>query len=145
MKPASAALLRAIGDRLTAAYAAAAVTCPWSVNPAAGKALPYGVLGNDTENDAFSTKSTEGGVLTHTLRIYAKSDGEARRLASIAIADLTDRTNRLTFDADGTTSFYQASRTVLELNQVIAERTERGDIYGAVIRFRFLIGQITGA
>ncbi len=144
MKSASSPLLRAIGSRLNAAYAAAGEVCPWSVNPSPTRALPYGVLGNDTENAAFSTKTTEGGIMTHTLRIYTNSDSQARRLANIAIADLTDRANPLTIESDGETDFYQAGRVVLEMNNVIPERDQRGDIYGAAIRFRFWIGQTGG-
>ena len=141
MRPAALPLQRAIGDRLTAAYAAAGEVCPWSVNPSPTRPLPYGVLGVDTETDGFSTKTTEGSVMTHTLRIYSNSEAQAKRLAAIAIADLTDRSNPVTIEADEGTVFYQASRTVLELNEVIRERSERGDTYGAAIRFRFWIGQ----
>lgn len=143
MKSASSPLLKAIGAKLVAAYAAASETCPWSVNPSPGKALPFGVLGDDTENAAFSTKNTDGGVLTHTLRIYSNSDAEARRLANIAIAALTDRTSPLTLASDGETDFYQAGRTILEMNTPLKERDERGDIYSQALRFRFFIGQTT--
>lgn len=143
MRSASDPLLRAIGARLVAAYTAAAVTCPWSVNPNPAKAMPYGVLGSDTEVDSFSTKTTDGGVLTHTLRIFSRSAEEARRLADIAIAAITDRTQPLTFTAAAgiTTTFYSASRVRLEMNEIIEDRDERGDIYGAAVRFRFTIGQ----
>jgi len=141
MKSASSPLLKAIGARLVAAYSAAGVTCPWSVNPDPARALPYGVLGSDTENDAFSSKTTEGASMTHTLRIYSNSDAQARSLANIAIADLTDRSNPLTLESDGETDFYQGGRVVLEMNQIIQDRDDRGDIYGAAIRFRFWIGQ----
>lgn len=135
MKSASSALLKAIGERLESAFVAASEVCPWSVAPNPNKPLPYGVLGADTEHDGFSTKNTYGSVITHTLRIYSESDAKTRQLASIAIEAITD--NPLVFESD----FYQAGKVRLEMNQVIKERDERGDIYGAAIRFRFLIGQ----
>lgn len=145
MRSATVPLLRALGARLTAAYAAAGVTCPWSTNPGPVSSMPYGVLGSDTETDVFSTKTTDGGELTHTLRIYSRSMAEARRLADIAIVDITDRDNYLDLEAahaGDTTSYYQADRTRLEMNEIIPERDEReGDVFGAAIRFRFLIGQ----
>lgn len=143
MNSASSPLLRAIGARLAAAYTAAGETCPWSVNPNPAKALPYGVLGMGTETDAFSTKTCDGSVMTHTLRIFSRQDSEARRLASIAIAALTDRDAPLTIvpDEGDTTPFYQAGRVRLEMNEILPDRDERGDIYGAAIRFRFFIGQ----
>lgn len=144
MRPSSAPLLRAIGARLAAAYTAAGVTCPWSVNPNPAKSLPYGVLGMDTENDGFSTKTTDGSVMTHTLRIYSRQAAEARRLADIAIADITDRARPLQLVAvhpGDVTKYYQTGRARLEMNEIIPDRDERGDIYGAAIRFRFIIGQ----
>lgn len=145
MTPASSPLLRAIGIRLVAAFAAAGETCPWSVNPSAKRSMPYGVLGSDTETAGFSTKTCDGSIMTHTLRIYSKSDALSRRLARIAIKDLTDRDNPLTIEDidDGDTVFYQANRTILEMNEIIQDRDESGDIFGAAIRFRFLIGQYT--
>lgn len=142
MRSASSPLLRAIGARLNAAYATAGVTCTWSVNPNPTKALPYGVLGSDTETDSFASKLTDGVSMTHTLRIYSRTSAEARRLADIAIANLTDRDSpiSLTSDDDDTT-FYMAGRVRLEMNEIVEDRDERGDIYGAAIRFRFTIGQ----
>lgn len=144
MRSASQPFLKAIGARLNAAYTAAGETCPWSVNPSAGRALPYGVLGTGTENDAFSTKTTSGSAMTHTLRIYSNSRTEASRLADIAIADLTDRTRPLTFASVSGTDFYQASKVGLDMNEVIRDPEANGDVYGAAIRLRILVGQISG-
>jgi len=131
------ALMRAIGARLIAAYTEASETCPWSVNPAKGKDFPYGVLGVGTENDGFSSKNTDGAEATHTLRIYAATDKKARELAAIAIEDIMDDTNRLSLAAP----FYQCGPAGLDLNEIVKDNDERGEHYGALIRFRFKIGQ----
>lgn len=141
MKPASNALKKSMGQRLTAAYAAAGKTCGWSVNPDPLQSMPYGVLGNDSDNGNFGSKDTHGGLLTHTLRIYSISDAEARELASIAIADIMDEAKPLQFEPDGNTVFYQAGRVQLELFEVLPEIDDRGARFGAAIRFRLFIGQ----
>ena len=138
MKSASSPLLKTIGARLSAVFGS---DVPFVVNPSPTRPLPYGVLGSDTETDAFSTKNTDGSVITHTLRIYSNFDAKAREYASLAIDELTDRTRPLIFSDVSGTTFYSAGRVHLELNEIIEDRDERGDIYGAAIRFRFWIGQ----
>lgn len=133
---ASLPLLRAIGTRVTAAMSAEGQNCPFSTNPNPKKPLPYGVLGTDTENDGFSSKDDRGAVMTHTIRIYSPSESQARTLAAIAIKYMMDDSNRLTLESP----YYLAGRVGLDLNEVIPERDERGDRFGALIRFRFLIG-----
>ena len=138
MRAASLPLLLALAERLNQRFGD---TLPFTVNPNPERELPFGALGSKTETDGFSTKKIPGSVVTHTIRIYSHSYEQTERFASDAIEEITDPSNPIIFPDDEGVSFYNAGRVVLELNDIIQDRDERGDIYGAAIRFRFWIGQ----
>jgi hypothetical protein len=133
MRSAALPLQKALHATLTAAFAGE--SCPWRVNHDPKQALPYGVIGSDTETE-WRTKVTDGSSLTHTLRIFSKHMVECKRLAGIAIEAVTAGVLALEDE------HYMAERPSLELFDVIVEREPSGDIYGAVLVFRFMVSQI---
>lgn len=138
MKTVSNPLKNAIGERLKTTFADNLV---FVVNPSPTRTLPFGVLGNTMGTDAFSTKHCDGEVMTQTIIIWSHKESQAREFASTAIDALTDRDNPISIAAIGETIFYQSGRARLELNEIIQDRDERGDLYGAVFRLRYWIGQ----
>jgi hypothetical protein len=110
------------------------MTLPWTTNPTPTEPLPYGILGMSTETDtALRTKTTSGSELTHTVRIYSTSQTQAKQLAATTIALVM--ATPLTLEGN----LAQVGSTRLDISQIINDRTPQGDIYSAVIRFRFKV------
>lgn len=130
------ALIRATGQVLTSAMADAGKNVVFVRNPSANRPLPYGVLGDITETDNFSSKTGFGSEMVQLIRIYASSWSEADSLAALAIAALVRRDEVAIEDP-----FYVAMRPTLQMNQTVPDRDERGDTYGAAIQIRWRIGQ----
>lgn len=62
-----------------------------TVNPAQGQGLPYVVVGSDTESQEAGAKDGVATDVTHTLTVYAETQGRAKDIASAVVTGLMSR------------------------------------------------------
>jgi hypothetical protein len=114
-------------------YLLSGMDLSWSINPT-DESMPYGVFVSTTETDAFRSKTMQGSENTFTLRIYSASQIEARQLAADTIALITAAPLNL----EG--NHFAVGKVRLDINQTVNDRTERGDVFSSVLRFRLKVG-----
>lgn len=127
---------RAIQDAIYDALSAAGVTA--LVDPEETDAMPYTVFGGGTlASGPLTTKTTEGGEVTHTLVSWADTPTVAQDMASLGLAALTDRDNPISVTG------YTLARCDPDFGgEIIRDSTDPDEIiFGVPYRVRIVVKQ----
>jgi hypothetical protein len=109
------------------------------VDPAETDSLPYTVFGGGTlAPGPMTTKTTEGGDVTHTMVSWATTPTVAQANASTGLSAITDRTAGL-----AVTGYYLVMCRPEFGGEIIRDNTDPNDIiYGVPYRVRVVVKQV---